>query len=79
MLCRIGCIYLNRRFMTKRKSNRLIEPIDVFYRCPKCDWIGYCVTDRFYLQCGQCKRVFGWKGRGRTVTKETYDKRFENT
>lgn len=63
----------------KRKSVRLPEPVDVFYRCPKCEWIGYCVTDRYYLQCAQCKRVFGWRGRDRTVTKETYDRRFENT
>lgn len=39
----------------KRKSVRLAVPVDVFYRCPKCDWVGYCVTDRFYLQCGNAR------------------------
>jgi len=63
----------------KRKATRLNSPVDVFYRCPKCDWIGYCVTDRYYLQCAKCRRVFGWKGKDRTVTKERYDRRFENT
>lgn len=81
MCIRIGCHYLLRLFMTKkkRKATRLEVPIDVFYRCPKCDWIGYCVTDRYYLQCAKCNCMFGWRGRGRSVTREIYDKRFENT
>lgn len=63
---------------TRRKPIRLDPPIDVFYKCPKCGWIGYYVADRYYLQCANCKRVFGWRGKDRTVTKEVYDRRFKN-
>jgi len=64
--------------MTKpRKPKRRLKDEDVYYRCPACEWVGYCVTDRYYISCGQCNRRFGLVGR--TVTKEVYDRRFKNT
>lgn len=56
----------------KRGVRRSVD-VDVYYKCPNCRWIGYCVTNRYYVQCGQCRRVFGYSGKGRTVTKAQYD------
>jgi transcription elongation factor Elf1 len=57
------------------KLKRRLTDVDVYYRCPSCEWIGYCVTDRYYIQCAKCNWRFGVTSN--SVTKEMYDKRFK--
>ena len=67
-----GSLFLGLRFMPK--GTRRGTELDVYYLCPNCNWIGYVVTDRYWVSCGQCQLRFAV--RGNEVSKFVYQRRF---
>jgi hypothetical protein len=57
---RTGNRYPDRHFMPK--GSRRSKDVEVYYKCPECSWIGYVVTDRYWVSCGQCRVRFGVSG-----------------
>jgi hypothetical protein len=57
---RTGSRYPDRHFMPK--GSRRSKDVEVYYKCPVCSWIGYVVTDRYWVSCGQCRVRFGVSG-----------------
>ena len=58
--------------MAKRSRRR--KDVEVYYKCPECSWIGFVVTDRYWVSCGQCQLRFAV--RGNEVSKFVYQRRF---